>query len=120
MRYGNACIRPRVSSKAQAAVTKLIAESPSNAAAAMPYTINTCMTSGYSSTQLLSTRRQRWSAPASVLAVLFDMMRERAQAGEDLLVILVVGAQLETVLIRDGERELERIDRIEAEAFAEQ
>jgi hypothetical protein len=46
--------------------------------------------------------------------------RRRAQAGEDPLVRLVVGAQLHAVGLPDRERDLEHVDRVEAEPLAVQ
>src|SRR5689334_16025074 len=55
-----------------------------------------------------------------ILPILLDVLRERAQAAEDSLVVGIVRAQLEPVALRYRERELERVDRIEAEIAAEQ
>ena len=52
--------------------------------------------------------------------MLRDVGCETAQRGEDLLVALVVGAQLESVLAGNLEGHLEDVDRIETEAFAVQ
>ena len=46
------------------------------------------------------------------------MLGEARQRLEDAHVVLVVGAHLEAVALRDDERDLEDVDRIEAEAFA--
>ena len=47
-----------------------------------------------------------------------DVVGQARQRVEDAHVVLVVGAQLEAVALRDDERDLEDVDRIEAEAFA--
>ena len=47
-----------------------------------------------------------------------DVLGEARQRREDAHVVLVVGAQLEAVALRDDERDLEDVDRVEAEAFA--
>ena len=47
-----------------------------------------------------------------------DVLGEAAERREDPHVVLVVGAQLEAVALRDDERDLEDVDRVEAEAFA--
>jgi len=52
--------------------------------------------------------------------MLRDVGCETAQRGEDLLVALVVGAQLESVLAGNLEGHLEDVDRIETEAFTVQ
>ena len=46
------------------------------------------------------------------------MLGEARQRLEDAHVVLVVGAQLEAIALRDDERDLEDVDRVEAEAFA--
>ena len=47
-----------------------------------------------------------------------DVLGEARQRPEDAHVVLVVGAQLEAVALRDDQRDLEDVDRVEAEAFA--
>jgi hypothetical protein len=44
-----------------------------------------------------------------------DVLGETGQRREDAHVVLVVGAQLEAVALRDDERDLEDVDRVEAE-----
>jgi hypothetical protein len=46
------------------------------------------------------------------------VLGEARQRPEDAHVVLVVGAELEAVALRDDERDLEDVDRVEAEAFA--
>ena len=48
------------------------------------------------------------------------MGSEGAQRREDADVVLVVRTQLEAVALGDDQRQFEDVDRIEAEAFAEQ
>ena len=52
--------------------------------------------------------------------VLRDVGGQRAQREEDLLVVLVVGAQLEAITLRHLQRQLEDVDRVEAQALAVQ
>jgi hypothetical protein len=47
-----------------------------------------------------------------------DVLGEARQRFEDAHVVLVVGAHLEAVALRDDERDLEDVDRVEAEALA--
>ena len=47
-----------------------------------------------------------------------NVIGQRAQRGEDLHVVLVVGTQLDAVLLADDERHLEDVDRAQAKAFA--
>src|SRR6187551_993190 len=49
-----------------------------------------------------------------------DVLGEARQRFEDAHVVLVVGAHLEAVSLRDDERDLEDVDRVEAEALAVQ
>ena len=58
-------------------------------------------------------------APAGGL-LLLDMRRQCAKRREDALVLFVVRAQLEPVALADGERKLQRVDRIQAQARVEQ
>src|SRR5690606_7150578 len=62
----------------------------------------------------------RWPAWRGSGAVGFDVRRERPQRGEDAPVLLVVRAQLEAVALADRQRELERVDRVQAKAGVEQ
>ena len=48
------------------------------------------------------------------------MRGEAAQALEDVVVVLVVGAQLEAIALRDLQRHLEDVDRVQSEPLAEQ
>ena len=52
--------------------------------------------------------------------MLFDVRGEIGQRGEDAAIVLVVGTQLEAITLRDLQRELERVDGVEAEPRAEQ
>jgi hypothetical protein len=47
-----------------------------------------------------------------------DVLRETRQRAEDAHVVFVVGAELEAVALRDDERDLEDVDRVEAQALA--
>jgi hypothetical protein len=47
------------------------------------------------------------------------MGRQAAQVAEDLLVVLVVAAQLEAVALRDLERHFEDVDAVQAQPVAE-
>src|SRR5690348_17352599 len=60
------------------------------------------------------------SARASARPMPLDVLRERAERGEDAPVLLIVRAQLQTVALGYLERDLERVDRIEPETRAEQ
>src|SRR5690606_25499655 len=53
-------------------------------------------------------------------AVGFDVRGQRAQRGEDAAVFLAVRAQLEAVALAHGQRQLQRVDRIQAQAGVEQ
>ena len=53
-------------------------------------------------------------------ALLLDVIGQRAQAAEDALVVGIVRAQLESIAFGHRKRELERVDRIEAEVATEQ
>jgi hypothetical protein len=48
-------------------------------------------------------------------SVSLDVPAEAAQRAEDLVVVLVVGAQLDAIALRDGERDFEDVDRVEPE-----
>ena len=52
--------------------------------------------------------------------MLGDVGGQAAQGLEDLVVVLVVRTQLEAVAVRDLEGDFEDVDRVEAEAVAEQ
>src|SRR5688572_29765693 len=52
--------------------------------------------------------------------VRLDVTAQAAQRAEDLHIVLVVRAELHAVRFRDGERQLEDVDRIEAEPIAVQ
>src|SRR6187455_1777506 len=47
-----------------------------------------------------------------------DVLGEARQRFEDAYVVLVVGTHLKAVALRDDERDLEDVDRVEAEALA--
>jgi antitoxin (DNA-binding transcriptional repressor) of toxin-antitoxin stability system len=51
--------------------------------------------------------------------MLGDVGGEIAEAGKDRPVVRIVGAQRDAVALRDNQRDLEQIDRIQAEPFAE-
>ena len=57
---------------------------------------------------------------ASAGPVLLDMRGEAAEGGEDLVVPLVIRAQLHAIGLGDGQRELQRVDRIKPQPVAEQ
>src|SRR6187399_488786 len=52
------------------------------------------------------------------LSLRADVLGEARQRFEDAHVVLVVGAHLEAIALRDDERDLEDVDRVEAEALA--
>src|SRR5436190_19123172 len=52
------------------------------------------------------------------LSMSADVLGEARQRFEDANVVLVVGAHLKAIALRDDERDLEDVDRVEAEAFA--
>src|SRR5690606_2733667 len=52
--------------------------------------------------------------------VLLDMRRQCAQRREDAAVLVVVRTQLEAVALADGQRQLQRVDRVQAEPGIEQ
>jgi flavin-dependent dehydrogenase len=52
--------------------------------------------------------------------VLVNVAGERPQRRKDAAIVLVLGLELYAVATRDLERELERVDRIESESFAEE
>ena len=54
---------------------------------------------------------------ALLTAVLRNVGGQRAQRGEDAVVVGVVGAQLDAVFFRDRHRHLQHVDRIEPEAL---
>src|SRR5487761_2193071 len=56
----------------------------------------------------------------STLPAFADVLGETGEGREDADVVLIVGAQLEAVALRNNQRHLENVDRIEAEAFAVQ
>ena len=51
--------------------------------------------------------------------MLGDVGGEIAEAGKDRAVVRIVGAQRYSIALRDDQRDLEQIDRIQAEPFAE-
>src|SRR5918998_4597545 len=57
---------------------------------------------------------------ASPRPVLLDVRGEVAERREDAVVPLVVGAQLDAVGLRDGQRDLEGVDGVEAEPLVEE
>ncbi len=65
-------------------------------------------------------RHRDMDQASGIAAILGDVGCEAAQGLEDLLVALVVRAQLEAVLARDLERDLEDVDRIEPQSFTVQ
>src|SRR5687768_6929721 len=62
-----------------------------------------------------STRQAR--AARLLAALLRNVRGEGAQRGEDAVVVGIVRAQLETVLLRNRDRHLQDVDRIEPEAL---
>src|SRR5688572_31156364 len=54
-----------------------------------------------------------------LFAMLGDVSGEIAEAGKDRAVFRIVGAQRDAVALRDDQRDLEQIDRIQAETLAE-
>src|SRR5512145_2114257 len=114
---------------ASAAAATRDASQPGRRAAAIPAAARASKAT--SSTRLACTTA-RWSSTglahamsmiavrtvASLLAVSADVRGEAAQAGEDPPVRLVVGAQLHAVRLPDRERDLEHVNRVEAEALA--
>src|SRR5678815_4139591 len=53
-------------------------------------------------------------------AMLLDVPGERAQRAEDTDVVLVIGAQLETVALGNFQRKLQRVDRVQRQPGLEQ
>src|SRR5262249_7337551 len=72
------------------------------------------MTPGMSRTAHGRARR----ACASFGAAPLDMLAEAAERAEDLDIVVVIRAQLKTVSLRHGQRDLQNIDGIEAQAVA--
>src|SRR5690606_8649303 len=81
-----------------------------------------CASSGYAiaAAQRSANAARATAAPASAGLVLLDMRGERAQRREDAAVVGAVRTQLEAVTLADGERKLERVDRVQSQAGVEQ
>src|SRR6185503_21112155 len=110
--------RPKSLARSPERPARRESSSASRPAPAAQVAVNAVMQVGRTGRRRLSP--QCAARRASFHAMLFDVRGEIGQRGEDAAIVLVVGTQLEAITLRDLQRELERVDGVEAESRAEQ